>query len=182
MKNLKLALLFFALLTLGTTEYVDAQVRRSPQERRLVRRKVRRHNRRVALRTLRRLPANTRPILYRRVSYYPVGGMYFLRRNGVYVRTFPPRGFRLRVLPATTVRIVVRGNPYQYADGVFYVATEGEYEVARPPVGAVVSELPEDADEIDFEGVTMHELNQAVYKEVENGYEIIEVLEEEPEN
>jgi len=46
----------------------------------------------------------------------------------------------------------------------------------------VINELPEDAEEIDFDGVTMHELNQAVYKEVENGYEIIEVLEEEPED
>jgi hypothetical protein len=71
---------------------------------------------------------------------------------------------------------------YHYADGVFYQESNGEYEVAKPPVGAVVANLPEDAEEIDFDGVTMHELNQAVYKEVENGYEIIEVLEDEPDN
>ncbi|RUA18545.1 MAG: hypothetical protein DSY83_01975 [Flavobacteriia bacterium] len=108
--------------------------------------------------------------------------MYFVRHKGVYVRTFPVRGLRLRVLPTATVRIVVRGVPYQYADGVFYWEDNGEYEVVAPPVGAVVKELPKDAEEIDFDGITMHELNQAIYKEVDNGYEIIEVLEEEPED
>lgn len=182
MKNLKLVLLFFALLAFGTTEYVEAQVYRTPQERRMVRRKVRRHNRRVARRTLRRLPANTRGIACRKVTYYPVRGMYYVQRKDIYVRAFPPRGFRLRVLPTTTVRITVRGVPYHYADGVFYQQVKEEYEVAAPPVGAVLQELPEDAEEIDFDGVSMYELNQAVYKEVENGYEIIDVLAEETDN
>ena len=72
--------------------------------------------------------------------------------------------------------------PYHYADGVFYQQFKEEYEVATPPVGAILKELPEDAEEIDFNGVSMYELNQAVYKEVENGYEIIDVLEEEMDN
>jgi len=177
MKNLKLILFLFALFFVGTTEYAEAQVSRRV-ERRVVRRKVRRHNRRVVRRTLRQLPANTRPIVYRKISF---GGMYYIHRNGIYVRTFPPRGFRLAVVPTTAVIITVRGTRYHYADGVFYQPVDGEYAVAAPPIGAVVTDLPEDAEEIDFDGVTMHELNQAVYKEVENGYEIIEVLEDDIE-
>ncbi|WP_262707318.1 hypothetical protein [Flagellimonas marinaquae] len=40
MKNMRLALLLFAFLALGTTDYVEAQVRRTPEERRTVRRKT----------------------------------------------------------------------------------------------------------------------------------------------
>ena len=43
----------------------------------------------------------------------------------------------------------------------------------------MVSELPEDAEDIDFDGVSAYELNEAIYTAVEDGYEIIEVLEEE---
>ena len=155
MKNLKLILFLFALFFVGTTEYAEAQVV-TRHEKRVVRRKVRRHNRRVVRRTLRRLPANTTPIVYRKISYYPVGGMYYVYRKGIYVRTFPPRGFRLAVMPTTAVIITVRGTRYHYADGVFYQPINGEYEVAPPPIGAVVKELPEDAEEIDFDGVTMN--------------------------
>lgn len=107
--------------------------------------------------------------------------MYYVQRKGIYVRAFPPRGFRLRLLPATAIALTVRGAAYSYADGVFYRKIDEEYEVAKPPVGAVLRELPEDAEEIDFEGISVYELNEAIYKEVENGYEIIDVLEEEIE-
>ena len=85
----------------------------------------------------------------------------------------------MRVLPAGAIFINVRGNRYNYADGVFYSEVDGEYEIAEPPVGAIISELPEDAEEIDFEGLTAYELNEAVYKAVEDGYEVIDVLEED---
>ncbi|MDC6367068.1 MULTISPECIES: DUF6515 family protein [Flavobacteriaceae] len=182
MKNLRLAMFLFACLSIGSLQYVEAQVYRASQERRMIRRKVRRHNRRVVQRTIRRLPANTRPVIYRRATYYPVGGMYYVKRRGAYVRAFPPRGFRLRVLPATAVALTVRGTAYRYADGLFYQNVDGdEFEVASPPVGAVVESLPDDAEEIDFGGVSAYELNEAIYKAVEDGYEIIDVLEQEEE-
>lgn len=186
MKNLKYLIFLLAFTFIGSTEYVEAQVRttrvNTVRKKRRIKRKVRRVNRRVVRRTLRRLPANTRPIAFRRVTYYPVGGMYYVQRGGLYVRAFPPRGFRLRLLPTTAVVVTVRGIPYNYADGVFYKEIEGEYEVAPPPVGAIVGELPEDAAEIDFDGIPAYELNEAIYQAVEDGYEIIDVLEEGTED
>lgn len=183
-----LNLIFFSILVtfLGPVETAEAQVAvnrtvvRTTRVNRPVKRRIRRQNRRIYRRTLRRLPANTRAIRYRRVSYYPVGGMFYVKQRGVYFRTFPPRGFRLRVLPATAVVINVRGVNYNYADGVFYQKVDDDsYEIAAPPVGAVLSELPADAEEINFDGVAAYELNEAVYQAVEEGYEIIDVLEEE---
>ena len=144
-----------------------------------VKRKVRRHNRRVERRTLRRLPKGTKAIMHRKVAYYPVGGMFYIARKGVYVRSFPRPGFRVRILPRTAIRIVVRSGAYRYADGVFYQQIGDEYEIVAPPKGAVVYELPVDAEEIDFDGIPAYELNDAVYKAVQDGYEIIDVLEEE---
>ena len=102
-----------------------------------------------------------------------------MARKGAYVRAFPPRGFRLRVLPAAAVRLTVRGAAYAYADGVFYQKAGEEYEIVAPPKGAVVDKLPEDAEEIDFSGISAYELNDAVYSAVEDGFEVIDVLEEE---
>ncbi len=95
------------------------------------------------------------------------------------MRSFPPVGFRIRTLALAPVRIVVRNRPFWYAQGVFYVKQNEEYIVAETPVGAVVPELPEDAEEIDFSGVTAYELNDAIYQEVDDGYEIIDLLEDE---
>lgn len=105
--------------------------------------------------------------------------MYYVQRKGAYVRAFPPRGFRLGLLPATAIALNVHGRAYGYADGIFYQKVDEEYEVAKPPVGAVLRELPEDAEEIDFDGIPAYELNEAIYKAVEDGYEIIDVLDEE---
>ncbi len=185
MKSFRLLVALFSFSFLLSAEYIEAQVVRRPvtntiRQKRKIKRKVRRQNRRVFRRTLRRLPANTRPLVFRNVSYYPVRGMYFVRRQGVYVRTFPPRGFRLRALPATAIALTVNGNRYNYADGIFYQkSNEEDYEITEPPIGAIVEELPEDATELDFDGLTAYELNKAVYKVVEDGYEIIDVLEVE---
>ena len=79
------------------------------------------------------------------------------------------------------LRIVVRNRPYWYAQGVFYEMQNEEYVVTETPVGAVVPDLPEDAEEIDFSGLTAYELNDAVYKEVDEGYEVIDLLDENKE-
>lgn len=182
-----LIFVFFALFlvpnsTLEAQTTRQNEIRKARKERRLKRKVVRRVNRRVARRTLRRLPANTRPLVHRNATFYPVGSMYYVRRNRGYVRAFPPRGFRLRRLPAAAIALTVRGVRYRYAAGVFYRAQENEeFEVAQAPIGAVVPELPEDASEIDFEGIPAYELNEAVYKAIEDGYEVIDVvLEEKP--
>lgn len=156
-----------------------AAVRR--KNRRIRKRVNRRVNRRVARRTLRRLPSGTRAVAFRSVNYYPVRGMYYVSRRGVYVRTFPPRGFRVRALAVAPVRIVVRNRPYWHSEGVFYEKDGEDYEVVDTPVGAVVPELPEDAEELDFSDVPSYELNNAVYQQVDEGYEIVEILDEEGE-
>ena len=142
-------------------------------------RKIRRTKRRVHRRTLKSLPAGTRAVVYRKVSYYPVSGRFYVARKGVYVRSFPPRGFRIRTLGVRPVRIVVRSRPYWYAEGVYYQKQGEDYIVSDTPVGAVVSELPEDAEAIDWAGVTAYELNDAVYKEIDGGYEVIDILDQE---
>ena len=142
-------------------------------------RKIKRTKRRVRRQTLRSLPAGTRAVVYRKVGYYPVGGRFYVARKGVYVRSFPPRGFRVRTLGVRPVRIVVRTRPYWYAEGVFYQKQGEDYIVCETPVGAVVSELPEDAVELDWAEVSAYELNNAVYQEVDGGYEVIDLLGEE---
>lgn len=149
--------------------------------RKVNRRVNKRVNRRVARRTLRRLPSGTRVVAFRSVNYYPVRGMYYVSRRGVYVRTFPPIGFRVRTLTVAPIRIVVRNRPYWYSEGVFYQKQGEEYEVVDTPVGAVVPELPEDAEEFDFSEVPSYELNNAVYQEVDEGFEIVEILEDQEE-
>lgn len=182
MKNFKYVIGLLLVFFLFPNQEVEAQVVRSRRAKvakiHSAKRKVRRHNRRVARRTLRRLPEGTVAVVHANVSYYPVGGMFFIARKGIYARAFPPRGFRLRVLPRTAIRLAVRGNYFLYADGVFYHPVGDEYEIVVAPIGAVVKELPEDAEEIDFEGISAFELNDAVYKVIEDGYEVIDVLEE----
>ena len=177
-----LSLFFIPNTTVEAQTNTRSGIRKERKVRRAKRRVVRRVNRRVVRRTLRRLPANTRPLVYRNATFYPVGSMYYVRKNRAYVRAFPPRGFRLRRLPAAAIALTVRGVRYRYAAGVFYRAQENEeFEVTEAPIGAVVPELPEDASEIDFDGIPAYELNEAVYKAVEDGYEIIDVvLEEKP--
>ncbi len=92
-------------------------------------RKIRRKKRRVVRRTLRKLPRGTRAIVWRNVNYYPVRGRYYLARRGVYVRAFPPAGFRIRSLAVKPIRIVVRNRPVWYAEGVFYKQAGSGYEV-----------------------------------------------------
>ncbi|MDG1572558.1 DUF6515 family protein [Robiginitalea sp. M366] len=154
------------------------KVNRQHPVKRTVRRKKRKVRRR-AFRTLRQLPAGTRAIRYRSVAYYPVGGKYYVASKGVYVRTFPPRGFRVRTLAVAPVRVVVARKPFWYAQGVFYTREGSEYEVVDAPVGAIVPELPDEAEPLDWDGVSAYELNAAVYREVDNGFEVIDLLDED---
>jgi hypothetical protein len=184
MKNWKfiVAAFVFAFFFYSPTAEAQVVARRSANVVRVdgpVKRQVRRKKRRVRRRTLRRLPANTRARVFRNVSYYPVGGMYFVARKGAYVRAFPPRGFRIRPVAGTLTRLMVRGAAFYYAAGVFYQNIDDEYEVVAAPIGAVVKELPEDAEELDFEGITTYELNETLYKAIEDGYEVVELLGEE---
>ena len=184
MKTVSLFGIILMILMVGTPAEAEAQRRTTKRVTvvkvdRPAKRKIRRHNKRVKRRRLRSLPAGTRAVVYRRTNYYPVRGMYYVSRRGAYVRAFPPVGFRIRTLAVAPVRIVVRNRPFWYAQGVFYVKQNEEYMVTETPVGAVVPELPEDAEEIDFSGITAYELNDAIYQEVDDGYEIIDLLEEE---
>lgn len=167
------------------SQNIEAQTRHAPRAKVVkvhkAKRNLRQHNRRVARRTLRRLPMGTVAVVHRKVAYYPVGGMFFIARKGAFIRTFPPRGFRLRVLPRTALRLTVRERVYMFSDGLFYRPIQDEYEIVAPPNGAIVKELPEEAEEIDFEGISAYELNDAVYKTVEDGYEVIDVHEDTEE-
>lgn len=181
MKNFHVLTAMILALLLWTPAETAAQSTRTVtvvKADRPAKRKIRRKQRRVVRRTLRKLPRSTRAIAWRNVNYYPVRGRYYLARRGVYVRAFPPVGFRMRRLAVKPIRILVRARPYWYAEGVFYKETDGGYEVVPTPVGAVVPELPEEAEALDMDGITTYELNDAIYREVADGYEIIELLED----
>ncbi|MBT8280453.1 MAG: hypothetical protein KJO16_02675 [Muriicola sp.] len=184
MKNWKLIASAFLLMFFVHSPEVEAQVvsRRTNtvvRVNRAKKRKVRRKKRRVRRRTLRRLPANTRARVWRNVSYYPVGGMYYVARRGVYARAFPPRGFRIRTVAGALTRLMVRGAVYYYSAGVFYRNVDEEYEVVAAPIGAVINELPEDAEEMDFDGITTYELNETLYKAIDDGYEVVDLMDDD---
>ncbi len=189
MKALQLIIPLVLLVFLMPVES-EAQVRRNRrtvvvttntnkrQVRRVTRRQVRRIHRRNRFRTFRTLPAGTRTVVYRNVNYYPVRGVYYVRRNGVYVRRLPPRGFRVAALTGTLVRLSVRGTPYVYSEGVFYKEVNNEYELVAPPEGAVVEELPEEVEEVLLEDMTAYELYDTLYAKTDEGYEVMGTLED----
>ncbi len=189
MKSIKLVfslVLFFFLLPSQETE---AQVRRNRtvvvttkankrQIRRVTRRQLRQVNRRNRFRTYRRLPVGTRAVVYRNVNYYPLGGAYYVRRNGIYVRQLPPRGFRVARLTGHLIRLSVRNNAFIYSNGIFYKEVNDEYEVVDAPKGAVLEELPEEVEEMILDDMTAYELYDVLYAKTENGYEVIGTLDE----
>lgn len=190
MKSFKLILSLLVLVFFLPTLESEAQVRRNRRTvvvvnksnkrkiRRQTRRQVRRVTRRNRFRTLRVLPAGTRVVAYRNINYYPVGGIYYVRRNGVYVRQLPPRGFRVARLTGRLVRLAVRNNPYVFSEGIFYREIDGQYEVVDAPKGAILEELPEDVEEMVLDDMTAYELYDILYAETENGYEVIGTLED----
>jgi hypothetical protein len=141
------------------------------------------YRKRPVVRPVRRLPRRAVVIRYRKVPYYYHGGVFYMSRNGVYVRTAPPVGIRVAALPAGYVRVVVGPRVFFYAEGIFYILDEAsrEYAVADPPIGAVVSQLPSDAAEIEIDGKPYMEYNGIIYKLVtieQPGYEVVGKLDE----
>ncbi len=191
MKLVKCIIPLLLLVFLAPMDSTEAQISRRKrrtvvvttnankrQIRRVTRRQVRRVRRRGRYRTLRRLPAGTRAIVYRNVNYYPVRGVYYVRRGGVYVIGIPPRGFRVARLTGALVRLSVTGNTYVYSEGIFYREIDNAYEVVPPPKGAVIEELPEEAEAMLLEDMTAYELYETLYAKTEDGYEVLGTLED----
>ena len=189
MKSLRLIFLIAPLMFLFTVQKADAQVRRNTtvvvttkannrQIRRQTRRQVRRVRRRNRFRTLKNLPIGTRAIVYRRVNYYPINGVYYVRQNGVYVRRLPPRGFRVARLSGRLVRLSVRNRDYIFSEGIFYREVDNGYEVVEAPKGAVLEELPTEVEEMILEDMTAYELYDTLYAKTEAGYKVLGQLEE----
>lgn len=189
MKSFRFIILLALFVFVVPTQEADAQVRRNRtvvvsskankrQIRRQTRRQVRRVRRRNRFRTLRTLPVGTRAIAFRNVNYYPVGGIYYVRRNGVYVRLLPPRGFRVARLTGRLVRLSVRNNPYVFSEGIFYREVDNQYEVVEAPKGAVLEELPADVEEMILDDMTAYELYDTLYRKTEDGYEVLGQLED----
>jgi len=189
MKSFKLILSLLVLMFFLPTAKSEAQVRRNPnvvvatkankrQIRRQTRRQLRRIHRRNRFRTLRVLPRRTGAIAFGNTNYYPVGGVYYVRRNGVYVRRVPPRGFRVARLTGRLVRLTVRNSPYVFLEGIFYREVDGYYEVADAPKGAVLDELPADVEEMVLDDMTIYELYDILYIETEKGYKVMGTLED----
>lgn len=189
MKSLRLIILLILFVFMAPVKKADAQVRRNRtvvvstkankrQVRRITRRQVRRVRRRNRFRTLRTLPVGTRAVVFRRVNYYPVNGVYYVRRNGIYVRQLPPRGFRVARLTGRIVRLSLRNNAYVFSEGIFYKEVDNQYEVVEAPKGAVLDELPEDVEEMILDDITAYELYDTLYTKTEDGYEVLGQLEE----
>ncbi|UOY05633.1 hypothetical protein L0P88_16965 [Muricauda sp. SCSIO 64092] len=160
------------------TTVIVASGTRKGQLRRQTRRQVRRIHRRNRFRTLRRLPAGTRAVLFRGVEYYPVQGIYYVKRNGVYIRRLPPIGFRMASLTGPMFRLAVGGNAYVFSEGVFYRGVDDQFEMVAPPKGAIVEELPKDVEELLLDGMTAYELYDTLYAKTEGGYEVIGTMDD----
>jgi hypothetical protein len=136
------------------------------------------YRKKPVVRTVTQLPRQAVVIRYRNVPYYYHGGVFYVSRNGVYIRTAPPVGIRIATLPAGYVRVVVGPSVFFYAGGIFYILDEvsKEYVVADPPVGAIVYTLPSDAAEIEIDGEPYMEYNDFIYKQVnmeKPAYEVV---------
>ncbi len=180
--------LFFALLlptnrsqaqeVRQNTTVIVANGTRKGQLRRQTRRQVRRIHRRNRFRSLRRLPSGTRAVIFRGVEYFLVQGIYYVKRNGVYVRRLPPIGFRMASLTGPMFRLAVGGNAYIFSEGVFYTRVDDQFEMVAPPKGAIVEELPKDVEELLLDGMTAYELYDTLYAKTEGGYEVIGTLDD----
>lgn len=71
--------------------------------------------------------------------------------------------------------VTYTGGTYYYDQGVFYqdLGTSG-YAAVPPPVGAVVSTLPTGSIQISSRGETYYIFNQVYYKQVPQGYQVVE--------
>ncbi len=182
--------LLFLILFLVPTTKTEAQVRRtrtvvvtsnkaySRKVRRQTRRQVRRVHRKNRFRTLAVLPSGTRAVAFRNINYYPVRGVYYVRRNGIYMRSVPPFGFRLVRLTSRMIRLSVLGVPYVYSEGLFYQEVDGAFQIVPAPKGATIEELPEDVEEIILDDITAYELYDILYAKSEGGYQVIGTLED----
>ena len=155
------------------TTVIVANGTRKGQLRRQTRRQVRRIHRRNRFGTFRRLPIGTRAVIFRGIEYFPVKGIYYVKRNGVYVRRLPPIGFRMTSLTGPVFRLAVRGNAYVFSEGLFYTRVDDQFEMVAPPIGAIVEELPKDVEELLLDGMTAYELYDTLYAKTEGGYEVI---------
>ena len=177
-------IIFTLLLTLtGVDSFAQRRVIHTPRKtvvhgphRTVVYRK------RPVIRPVRKLPAHAVAIRYHNRRYYYHSGLYYVSRDGAYVRVAPPIGIRLATLPAGYVRIVTGSRVFFYAGGVFYAedVPSGGYIVAEPPVGVLVSKLPRDTAEIEIDGKIFYEYNGILYKPVnteKKAYEVAGELE-----
>jgi len=131
--------------------------------------------------TVRRPPAHAVVVHYHNSPYYYNSGIFYVPRNGVYVRIAPPVGITVASIPSSYIRIAVGPSVYFYAEGTFYLTngSAGQYTVADPPVGAIVSRLPGGATAIEIDGQPYFEYNDIIYKSVyvkEPAYEVVGTL------
>jgi hypothetical protein len=174
-KSSLLMMLFASLMTLPVARGAEMQVevRSEIGDKRISGVEAAYHRGPVRVRTLKRIPKGTRAVVYRTVRYYPVQGMFYVSRKGIYQRTFPPVGFRVRNLSVRPTRIVVKGKRYYYSFGIFYQKKGSDYLVVKTHMGEVVRKLPKDTAKITWEGSVAHQLNGVVYRKVKGGYQVI---------
>lgn len=150
--------------------------------RRVRRRTRRRTHRRIYRRTLRSLPRNTRVVRHRRVAYYPINGVYYIKNNGAYVGVVPPIGFRVARIPWTLTRLTVANRTYHYANGVYYSAADDGYEIVESPIGAKVDSLPEEVEEVYIDGELYYSFDGDLYSAEDDMYELMGYEEEEEQD
>lgn len=142
------------------------------------------YKRRPVVRIVRRLPPAAVVIHYRARPYYYHHGVFYIAKNGTYIRTVPPVGIRVVALPVGFVRLTLGAAVFLYAEGVFYEADKpsGEYVVVKPPGGAVVCKIPSEAAKVEVDGQSMMEYNSILYESVivehKPAYRVVGTLDE----
>ncbi|TXK45700.1 hypothetical protein FVR03_12185 [Pontibacter qinzhouensis] len=160
-------------------ERVVAANHRAPKKVVVVRRPVRKvvvrkaHTRYLGMprwgATVTALPASYITISFGDSQFFYHNGVYYSRRNGVYVVTRPVRGVRVQVLPVGFRAVPIGPRTYYYYYGTYYLkaAKTDEYIVVNAPEGAVVDALPEGYEIKVVDGNEYYFLDGVYYAEVD---------------
>jgi len=182
-KNISLLALLTLMIAGISISDVNAQRKYRKKTRKTVvvkktpRAKVVYVNPRKKVKSIKVLPAGSRIVKHRGVSYHYRDGLYYKYSNANYVVVRPPLGIRIAVLPVGYHRMRVRGITYYYSRGVFYAKKSQSYELVKSPVGVRVAVIPDTAEKITIDESTYYEYADTIYRLVETGngleYEVI---------
>lgn len=68
-------------------------------------------------------------VIYKKSPYYFSNGIWYVKRDDVYIVSLPPEGIYVTSLPSGHKIIRRRGGPYYYYNGIYYRKSGHKYIV-----------------------------------------------------